>query len=262
MKTVFLIASVALSTIAGHHHGGGGLRGANDGSFSPATFDSVRSVMPQAKSDKINENLSRMNDAMKQYGINTPTRQAAFLSQVSAETGQLNSMTEIGSGKKYEGRKDLGNTKPGDGDKYKGRGALQLTGKANYAAAGKALGVDLVNNPSLAATPEYSFKTAGWYWDSKNLNQVADKKDINKITKAVNGCTNCKTTHSNLRAGAFNHAIGGGGHDGVHQMSDGSNDYHGARASGWDVGFDTSGPSSSSGHSGSAGHSYSSPGLY
>lgn len=52
--------------------------------------------------------------------------------------------------KKYDGRKDLGNTQPGDGLRFKGRGFVQITGRLNYAKFSKILGVDMVTNPALA----------------------------------------------------------------------------------------------------------------
>ncbi|KAL6222192.1 hypothetical protein ACLB2K_005584 [Fragaria x ananassa] len=51
------------------------------------------------------------------------------------------------------------------GKKYYGRGPIQLTHNYNYGPAGKAIGVDLINNPDLVATdPVISFKTAIWFW--------------------------------------------------------------------------------------------------
>jgi len=145
--------------------------------------------------------MAQLNKAMVDGGINTPKRQAAFLAQVLHESGRFKYMQEIASGKAYEGRRDLGNTQPGDGMRFKGRGPIQLTGRANYIKAGKALGIDLVNNPKLAATPEVGFKTAVWFWNSRNLNQLADKgtqQSFDQITKRVNGGYNGKADRDSL----------------------------------------------------------------
>ncbi len=87
------------------------------------------------------------------------------------------------------GKKNLGNTEYGDGYNYRGRGLIQLTGKANYKKAGDSLGVDLVANPDLVATPEYAALTAGWFWSANGLNALADAKDLLGMTKKVNGGT-------------------------------------------------------------------------
>ncbi|XP_042497173.1 basic endochitinase-like [Macadamia integrifolia] len=51
------------------------------------------------------------------------------------------------------------------GKRYYGRGPIQLSHNYNYGQAGRALGVDLLNNPDLVATdPIISFRTASWYW--------------------------------------------------------------------------------------------------
>jgi predicted chitinase len=156
-------------------------------------------MMPHANSNVLNQYAPHLNKAMQDAGINTPARQNAFLAQLAHESGQFRYMQELASGKAYEGRKDLGNTSPGDGVKYKGRGPIQITGKANYAAAGKALGVDLVNHPELAATPEVGFRTAAWYWNTHGLNAKADQgtlSSFSQITKSINGCANCPQTHA------------------------------------------------------------------
>lgn len=89
----------------------------------------------------------------------------------------------------YGGR--MGNDKPGDGWKYRGRGFMQLTGKANYAAASKGLGIDLVTDPDkVASDADIAAKTALWYWKSRNgLEDAAKKGDLNTVTKMINGGT-------------------------------------------------------------------------
>lgn len=144
-------------------------------------------IMPGLSSAKAAEYLPHLNAAMKEANITTPQRQAAFLAQLSHESGGLRHMEELASGAAYEGRRDLGNTQPGDGMRFKGRGPIQLTGRANYRAAGRALGIDLENNPGMATRPDVAFRIATWYWSSRNLNQYADRGDFSSITYRING---------------------------------------------------------------------------
>ena len=162
----------------------------------------LQAILTNAPASRLSTYLPYLTEAMAWGQINTCARISAFLGQVAEESGEFRYMEELASGAEYEGRKDLGNTSPGDGVKYKGRGPIQITGKANYAAAGKGIGVDLVNNPALAAQPQYAFKTAVWYWNSRNLNSYADKNNqdgFDQCTLKVNGCLTCARTHKNVR---------------------------------------------------------------
>lgn len=147
-----------------------------------------------ARIDRATEWLPHIVAAMAEFDINTPARQAAFLAQIGHESGGLHWATEIwgptSAQLRYEGRKDLGNTEPGDGYKFKGRGLIQTTGRANYAATGEALGVYLLAKPELLALPELAARSAGWYWQSRGLNELADVGDFRRITLRINGGTN------------------------------------------------------------------------
>ena len=127
---------------------------------------------------------------LESYDITNRLRIAHFLGQTCEESAGYRTTEEFASGKEYEGRADLGNTQKGDGPRYKGRGLLQLTGRANYADYGKALGVDLVNNPTLAAQPALSLKIACEYWKRRNINADCDRDDVQAVTRKVNGGLN------------------------------------------------------------------------
>jgi len=152
----------------------------------------LRAIMPGLSEARANEVLPHLNAAMKEAGITTPRRQAAFLAQLAHESGQFVFMEEIASGAAYEGRLDLGNTQPGDGVRFKGRGPIQLTGRNNYRAAGQALGIDLENNPRRAADLDVGFRTAAWFWNSRDLNSFADAGNFDAITLRINGGFNGK----------------------------------------------------------------------
>lgn len=151
----------------------------------------LRAIMPDASEASIQRYVGPLNQAMREFGITTPKRQQAFLAQVAHESGQLRYNEEIASGAAYEGRRDLGNTRSGDGRRYKGRGLIQLTGRSNYRTAGRALGVDLEGNPAKASSdPLLSARIAGWFWESRGLNTLADDRRFLDITKRINGGTN------------------------------------------------------------------------
>ena len=91
--------------------------------------------------------------------------------------------------KVYGGRADLGNTEDGDGFKFHGRGIFQLTGRANYTVCEEALGQPFTNKPSLLIEPEWACMSAGWFWNKKGLNVLADQEDWQIMTKRINGGT-------------------------------------------------------------------------
>lgn len=89
------------------------------------------------------------------------------------------------------GRKNLGNTQPGDGWKFRGRGGKQLTGRANYRKFSRAwLGDEsLLDNPDRVAQPDGWVASAIHFWKSNGLNEVADRGSVDDVTKIVNGGT-------------------------------------------------------------------------
>lgn len=169
----------------------------------PNTADVTRaqllSIMPLAR-PRAADYLPHLNVAMREAAMVSPLRRAAFLAQLAHESAQLQFMEELASGAEYEGRRDLGNTRPGDGVLFKGRGPIQLTGRNNYRAAGRALGIDLLANPRRAADPDVGFRVAGWFWTSRGLNDLADRQQFDAITRRINGGLNGKAERDRFYA--------------------------------------------------------------
>jgi putative chitinase len=152
--------------------------------------EKLQGIMVNADGRRIAMYFDAICAKMEQRQINTPRRQAHFLAQIGHESGELRFCEEIASGEAYEGRADLGNTQPGDGRRFKGRGLIQLTGRSNYAAYGSAVGVDLCTADNwlrIADDPAMAVDVAGWFWEQKGLNALADNDDIRGITKRING---------------------------------------------------------------------------
>ncbi|MFY7341537.1 glycoside hydrolase family 19 protein [Enterobacter cloacae complex sp. IR5422] len=164
---------------------------------------------------------------MDEFGINTPLREAHFIAQIGTESNGWRSVVEslnysvaglaifgdrlTAAQREKLGRKPgelalspsrqadianivyggrYGNSAPGDGWKYRGRGLKQVTFKSNYEACGKALSLDLVNDPDLLLQDQNAARSAGWFWKANNCNSFADKDDIVGLTKRINGGTN------------------------------------------------------------------------
>jgi putative chitinase len=157
-----------------------------------------------------------LQETFEKYQINTPKRQACFIGQCMHESGGFKFLKEnlnysakalmntwpsrfpdadtaekyarqpeMIANKVYSGR--MGNTEDGDGAKFIGRGLIQLTGKDNYKAFGEAIGEDLVANPQLVEEPRYAALSAGWFWNKRGLNTLADAMDVTTLTVRING---------------------------------------------------------------------------
>ena len=183
---------------SGGAHAGGGGSGSDKGGPTPVevTLKQLHEIMPELTTSRGNLYIDPLNRAMAEFSITTYLRKAAFLAQIAEESVDLMYFQEIASGWEYDISQnrslalELGNTQVGDGPRYKGRGPIQLTGRNNYIAAGKALGLDLVDHPDMAADPNVGFRTAGWYWVSHGLNPLADERDFEEITLRINGGLN------------------------------------------------------------------------
>lgn len=182
------------------------------------TLEHLQACLPEAKKANLEKYVEGFNETFEHFEINTPERMAMFIAQTAHESGNFNAVEENLNyqakallsfwPKKFAGVADEYARKPekianraycdrmgngpessGEGYKYRGRGIIQLTGKDNYKACGKALGLDLLTDPDQVAKNPVAVLSAGWFWDTRKLNQWADKEDITTVTKKINGGT-------------------------------------------------------------------------
>ena len=193
------------------------------------TLAALKRVAPDAREGYL-EAIRNGGPLFRQHGITTPQRIAHFLAQAMQETGSFTILREsmnyraprileiFGEGqhsakvKRAEAEKlahneqalaervyglgnpskaqELGNTQPGDGFRYRGNGVLQMTGRGAHRRRGKANNLDFENHPELATLPEHALKPALQEWTDGNLNEAADRNDVVKITKVINGGDN------------------------------------------------------------------------
>jgi putative chitinase len=167
--------------------------------------------------------IQMIPDTAAKFGINTPLRLAHFLAQCGHESGGFRATQEnlnysakglAGIFKKYfpteaaaapyarnpqkiankvyGNRMGNGPESSGEGYKFRGRGYIQLTGKENYTAFGKAIGEDILSNPDKVAST-YALLSAAWFFSKNGLHKMADggatDSVVTSITKRVNGGT-------------------------------------------------------------------------
>lgn len=157
------------------------------------TADQIHQIDPYTPISRAQTYIDGINQAMVQFGITEWSDVCMFIAQILEESGGLNYTTELASGQAYEGRRDLGNTQPGDGVKYKGRGLIQCTGRALYQLLSQALGVDFINHPELLATSPYCCLSAGWYWKYRNISSLTgpnNESAFEAVTRRINGGLN------------------------------------------------------------------------
>jgi len=153
--------------------------------------DDLHAICPGTSTGRLAVFVEPLNATMQEFDISAnPARETHFLAQVCHESGAFHYVKELASGDAYENRADLGNTEPGDGVRFKGRGLIQITGRNNYDQCGLALSLDLIASPELLEEPINAARSAGWFWNTHHLNDLADKGDIRGITKRINGGLN------------------------------------------------------------------------
>lgn len=150
------------------------------------TPDQLRRIMPYS-SGLADHAAAPLTNACVEFDIYSPLRQAAFIAQVAHESGSLHYVRELASGEAYENRTDLGNLYVGDGRKFRGRGYLQITGRANYEICGKALTLPLLDKPELLEETINAARSAAWFWQTHGLNELADARLFQSITRVING---------------------------------------------------------------------------
>jgi len=160
--------------------------------FAKLTTPVMETILPEASDAHITQYTPMLLAALKEQGLTDPQMIAYSLGTLNAETRAFVPIPEGDSGEQYEGRKDLGNTQPGDGHKYKGRGFIQLTGRHNYTQASIDLNLDLVNNPDLALDPANAVRIFAWFLKprAEAIRKALDKDDMALARKYVNGGTN------------------------------------------------------------------------
>ncbi|MGF1512442.1 MAG: glycoside hydrolase family 19 protein [Elainellaceae cyanobacterium] len=160
--------------------------------LAEVTEAQLRRIAPNASLSRLRRFVGPLNLTMAEFGITRPLQQAHFLAQLAHESGEFRFVEELSDGTQYEGRLDLGNVVPGDGPRFKGRGLIQITGRANYTACGTGLGLgtQLVNQPTRLTEDELAARSAGWFWDSRRLNTLANADDVVAVTRVINGGVN------------------------------------------------------------------------
>lgn len=152
----------------------------------------IQAMFPVGHSSgRLEKHIPFINPALEWGKINTPMDTCAFFAQDAAESSEYQFLQELASGDEYDTRTDLGNTPEVDGDGafFKGEGPIQITGRNALRDCGLALGIDLVQNPTLLQLPQYATMSAVWFWTKYKFGlQAASRVGWFRLTtRIVNG---------------------------------------------------------------------------
>ncbi|SDI15600.1 glycoside hydrolase family 19 protein [Pseudomonas panipatensis] len=203
----------------------------------PITEQQLLQILPNA-GQRVGVFVPALNRAMIRFGITSNVRAAAFLAQVGHESAQLTALIEnlnygaqglantwparyrgadgkpnalaiqiarnppLIANTTYAGRNGNGPVSSGDGWLYRGRGLIQITGRANYRAAGAGIGQPLEDQPQLLEQPDVAAMSAAWWWSANGLSDLADAGRFDDITRRINGGLNGQTERLALWAKA------------------------------------------------------------
>jgi peptidoglycan L-alanyl-D-glutamate endopeptidase CwlK len=141
---------------------------------------------------------------LSEFGLTDKKMVAAIVATAAWETDFFSITTELGSGRMYEGRKELGNTIQGDGERYRGRGLIQIVGRANYARYSERLGLGtlLIDSPEEANEPDVAARTLCAYFKDREAQfvEALSNSDLQKVRKLVSGGSNGVAGFSKLYA--------------------------------------------------------------
>jgi putative chitinase len=159
------------------------------------TEENVR-AMSRTAAPRIVQGIVDNQKAIFDGGIDTALRLSHFMAQLAHESAHFSVTREFASGAAYEGRRSLGNIHPGDGVRYRGRGLIQTTGRANYREATPDIqrmnpaAPDFEANPLELEKFPWALLAGVSYWRRRNINAAADRDDVVRITKRINGGIN------------------------------------------------------------------------
>ena len=172
------------------------------------TEELLKKIFSATKADQRNRFVAPFNLFLPQYKITSKLQIAAFIATGGIETDYLRTTSEYASGKDYEGRKDLGNTQPGDGMRFKGHGFFQTTGRFNHKKVTEAtfskLGIDFEKDPHRLEEIDIAVESACIFWRDNNLSKWADKGDFFGVSGKVNrGDSTKKAMHYDKRLALY-----------------------------------------------------------
>ena len=186
-------------------------------------FDFTKGHLAEIISADADDWYDALCELLPKYGITTERRVAHFLSQCAHESGGFKRLEEnlnysakalravfgryFGDSPKRDAdeyhrkpemianyvymdeyrKYKMGNVNEGDGWLFRGRGLKQLTGRHNYTKFGESIDMSAEQAAEYVATPSGAIESACWFWDTNNLNDIADTDNVVKMTKKING---------------------------------------------------------------------------